>query len=76
MEVQNSIKEARVRHLEKIDFALAHQISLPALPACLGFSVHEKYKKWRKQSLFYQEETRIAYSFGLMIKLNNKQFYK
>ena len=42
MEARNSVKEARVKHWEKIDFALAHQTSLPALLACLGFSVHEK----------------------------------
>ena len=74
MEARNSVKEARVRHWEKIDFVLAHQTSLPALLACLGFSVHEKNKKWWKQSWFHQEETRIVYSFGLMIKLNNTQF--
>ena len=45
MVVRNSVKEARVRHWEKIDFALAHQTSLPALLACLGFSVHENCKK-------------------------------
>ena len=71
MEARNSIKEARVRHWEKIDFALAHQTSFPALLVCLGLSVHEKYKKWLKQSWFYQEEASIVYSFGLMIKLNN-----
>ena len=45
MEPRNSVKEARVRYWEKIDFSLAHQTSLPAFLAYLGFSVHEKYKK-------------------------------
>ena len=45
MEARNSVKEARVRHWEKIDFALAHQTLLLAILACLGFSVREKYKK-------------------------------
>ena len=40
LEARNSIKEARKKHWEKINFTLAHQTSLPALLACLGFSVH------------------------------------
>ena len=45
MEARNSVEEARVRYWEKIDFALAYQTSLPALLACLGFTVDEENKK-------------------------------
>ena len=35
MEARNSVNEARVRHWETLNFAIAHQTWLPALLACL-----------------------------------------
>ena len=60
MEARNSVKETRVRYWEKLNFAIAHQTSLPALLACLGLvfmknttSDGNKVGFTRKKLVFY-----------------------